>query len=126
MVVVMLEEGMRAGSGRMSMQWGLLSGRHAEAIQPEAGIAGGAIVNPRDRDKKIEQIWIAESAATTTDLRLRDIAAIDREQSPPNTVAENLLPSRAARKYLRTRQSGSLKVRQRVNSLEEIEARTNE
>ncbi len=101
MVVVMLE-GMRVGSGRMTMQWGLLSGRDTEAIQPETGIAGGAIAHPGDRDKKIEQIGIAESTATTTDLRLRDIAAIDREQSPPNTVNEKLLPTRAARKYLRT------------------------
>jgi type II secretory ATPase GspE/PulE/Tfp pilus assembly ATPase PilB-like protein len=112
-MVAATQEGTLSGLGRVMTQWGPLPERDAEAIQSRAKAAGTGFVEQLILGKKLKETAIKEFAATTLCLTLLDLAALDAEQARRECIRD-------------LRQSGLLKVRQGVTSLEEVDACTNE
>ena len=111
------------------VQRGLLPEREAEAIQAQAKTAGVGFVEQLILGMKLKGTDIAEFAATTFGLPLFDLAALHAEQMPLKINNGNAIDiaKQAQREGIRDlRQSGLLKVRQGMTSLEEVEACTNE
>jgi len=128
MVAATLERTL-SGLGRAMTQWGPLPERDAEAIQSQAKTAGIGFVEQLILGKKLKETEIDEFAATTFCLTLLDLAALDAEQMPLKMTNGNAIDiaEQARRECIRDlRQSGLLKVRQGVTSLEEVDACTNE
>jgi type II secretory ATPase GspE/PulE/Tfp pilus assembly ATPase PilB-like protein len=120
---------MLSGLGRAMVQRGLLPERDAEAIQTQSKTAGVGFVEQLIPGKKFMETEIAEFAAKTFGLPLFDLAALDAEQIPLKITNGNAIDiaKRAQREGIRDlRQSGLLKVRQGMTSLEEVEACSNE
>ncbi|MGQ0579832.1 MAG: hypothetical protein ACT4PQ_13110 [Betaproteobacteria bacterium] len=127
-MVVATPERTLSGLGRAMMQWVVLPVRDAEALQSQAKTARMGCVEQRPLGQTPLETAIDEFAVTTFCPTLRCLAALDAGRMSFGMTNGNGIDTagKAQRESIRDLlQSGLLKVRQGVTSLQEVDACTN-